>query len=169
MFKNSTEKLLLLGMIFSSSIGCDQTTKRLVEQTLTPMETHSYFFDTIRIQFIKNAGAFLGFGAGFSPSVKFWLFIVLPIVLLSVAFCYVAASQKIDFLHKSLIAMMISGGIGNLIDRLVLDGLVTDFINMGIGDLRTGIFNIADVTIMIGAIGLAVVELVTVFRNRRVV
>jgi signal peptidase II len=41
--------------------------------------------------------------------------------------------------------------LGNLIDRLLNGGQVVDFVNVGVGDLRTGIFNLADVAIMIGA------------------
>ena len=42
-----------------------------------------------------------------------------------------------------------SGGISNMIDR-VLSGAVIDFMNIGIGNLRTGIFNVADMAIMAG-------------------
>jgi signal peptidase II len=45
-----------------------------------------------------------------------------------------------------------ASGIGNLIDRLLFDGRVTDFLNLGIGGLRTGIFNIADVVGLLGFI-----------------
>lgn len=47
-------------------------------------------------------------------------------------------------------SLVLSGGIGNLLDRLLHDGRVIDFMNVGIGSLRTGIFNVADVCIMIG-------------------
>ena len=46
------------------------------------------------------------------------------------------------------------GGIGNLIDRICNNGLVTDFINFGIGPIRTGIFNVADMAITSGAIAI---------------
>jgi CheY-like chemotaxis protein len=46
--------------------------------------------------------------------------------------------------------LLAAGGIGNLIDRVMREGAVIDFMNMGVGSLRTGIFNIADVQIMIG-------------------
>ena len=45
---------------------------------------------------------------------------------------------------------MLAGGIGNLIDRVFHGGLVIDFLNMGIGPVRTGIFNVADMAIMAG-------------------
>jgi signal peptidase II len=48
------------------------------------------------------------------------------------------------------VVLLLAGGIGNLIDRLFHGGLVIDFLNVGIGPLRTGIFNVADVAIMAG-------------------
>lgn len=49
---------------------------------------------------------------------------------------------------------LLAGGLGNLIDRLAHDGLVIDFINLGVGPLRTGIFNVADVAITGGGLAL---------------
>ena len=48
--------------------------------------------------------------------------------------------------------MMLSGGIGNLWDRIVHDGRVIDFMNVGLGGLRTGIFNVADLCITVGVV-----------------
>jgi signal peptidase II len=45
---------------------------------------------------------------------------------------------------------VIGGGASNLIDRVVRDGRVVDFLQIGIGDLRTGIFNVADAAIVLG-------------------
>src|SRR4030095_6814365 len=59
--------------------------------------------------------------------------------------------------------LVIAGGASNWIDRVVR-GSVVDFMNVGIGPLRTGIFNVADVAIMVGV---AIVAL-TAFRNDRV-
>ena len=49
-------------------------------------------------------------------------------------------------------ALLLGGAIGNLIDRVRFDGLVIDFMNLGVGPLRTGIFNVADVAITVGAV-----------------
>ena len=46
---------------------------------------------------------------------------------------------------------MIGGGVGNWIDRVLHAGVVTDFVRIGLGPLRTGIFNVADVAVMAGA------------------
>ncbi len=45
--------------------------------------------------------------------------------------------------------MFFAGGVSNWIDRL-LGGSVVDFLNVGIGWMRTGVFNVADVAIMLG-------------------
>jgi signal peptidase II len=49
-------------------------------------------------------------------------------------------------------ALLLGGAIGNLIDRVRFDGLVIDFLNLGVGPLRTGIFNVADVAVSVGAL-----------------
>jgi signal peptidase II len=57
------------------------------------------------------------------------------------------------------LSLILCGGIGNLIDRIVRDGRVVDFMNMGIGTLRTGVFNVADLGIVGGLLLLVVLEL----------
>lgn len=48
--------------------------------------------------------------------------------------------------------MIFAGGVGNIIDRIVNDRHVIDFMNMGIGTLRTGIFNFADLCLTTGVV-----------------
>jgi signal peptidase II len=47
-------------------------------------------------------------------------------------------------------SLIVGGGFSNLVDRIFNRGIVVDFMNMGVGGLRTGIFNVADVAIMAG-------------------
>ena len=61
----------------------------------------------------------------------------------------------------AVIALVVGGGLSNLIDRLLNEGRVVDFMQLGIGPLRTGVFNVADVAIMGGL----AVMLVVVFRD----
>jgi signal peptidase II len=46
--------------------------------------------------------------------------------------------------------LIAAGGMGNLVDRVLREGRVIDFMNLGLGPVRTGIFNVADVQIMVG-------------------
>ena len=58
-------------------------------------------------------------------------------------------------LRLSACALLLAGALGNLIDRVQHDGLVIDFMNLGLGPVRSGIFNVADVAISVGAVALA--------------
>ncbi|MCB0052448.1 MAG: signal peptidase II, partial [Caldilinea sp.] len=62
----------------------------------------------------------------------------------------VRETHRIPVVTLIAIALLLGGGIGNLIDRLVNEGRVIDFMNVGIGSLRTGVFNVADMAIMAG-------------------
>lgn len=152
------DKLILITLVLSLSVGCDQTTKRVAEQTLKGTAMKSMLQDTVRLQYVENRGAFLGFGARFPATVKFWMFSAIPVIVLCLMLLFGLFSRRMTRLQLLLLMLVVGGGAGNLIDRLVLDGKVTDFLNMGIGSLRTGIFNIADVAIMFGAIGLLIVQ-----------
>jgi signal peptidase II len=54
------------------------------------------------------------------------------------------------------LGLIVGGGLGNWIDRILHDGNVTDFVSVGLGPLRTGIFNFADVAVMAGMLWLLV-------------
>jgi signal peptidase II len=56
------------------------------------------------------------------------------------------------------LALFLSGGVSNWFDR-VTRGSVVDFISVGLGPLRTGIFNVADVAIVLGAAVVMLAEL----------
>lgn len=59
-----------------------------------------------------------------------------------------------SFMKIFSLSLLFSGGIGNIIDRILFDRHVTDFMNLGVQNIRTGIFNVADVCVTAGAIGL---------------
>jgi 2-iminobutanoate/2-iminopropanoate deaminase len=56
------------------------------------------------------------------------------------------------------LALFVAGGVSNWIDR-VTQGRVVDFLNVGVGPVRTGVFNVADLAIMVGAVAFACGEL----------
>jgi len=147
-------RLLLAGAVLTGCIGCDQTTKYIATSTLQGELPRSYLADTIRLHYVQNPGGFLGAGGSLSPRLRFWLFTVMNCSLLGgVGFVLVKhwSMKRSTFL---LLLLILAGGIGNLIDRVLYDGLVTDFLNVGVGPLRTGIFNVADMAVMGSSIGL---------------
>ena len=124
---------------------------------LADKPTQSLLADSVRLEYATNAGGFLSIGAELSPPVRVTLFTVATgvfIVALSISLVRSRSS-----LWRSLgIALFLAGGLSNWIDR-ARSGVVVDFLNVGVGWLRTGIFNVADVAIMLGIAVFVVSEL----------
>jgi len=125
-------------------------TKRLATEHLRQIPPTPYLGDTLRIQYAENPGAFLGAGGGLPAQQRFWLLVVVNAVVLVAIPAFLAAKTEFGPPQMVALALLLAGGIGNLLDRIFHGGLVIDFLNMGIGPLRTGIFNVADMAIMAG-------------------
>lgn len=145
-------KLSLLVLILLSCIGCDQSTKYTAKYFLEDRGVYSFIGDTFRLGYSENTGAFLGLGSSLPENIRTLLFSVLVSLFLLAFFIYTIRSRKISRTGVIASGLIIGGGFSNLIDRLVNDGAVIDFLNLGIGSLRTGIFNVADMAIMLGAV-----------------
>jgi signal peptidase II len=132
-------------------ISLDQGTKVLAQQYLMGEPPIIYWGDLFRFEYAENSGAFLSLGAGLPDSVRFLLLTVVVGVILLGACYMLLTDPKISKLSIWALSLMVSGGASNLLDRMFrAEGRVVDFMNMGVGPLRTGIFNIADVAIMAG-------------------
>jgi signal peptidase II len=143
----------LILAVLVGCIGCDQATKKLAVAELRDTPSRSFLNDTFRLVYAENPGAFLGMGGGQGRAVQFWLFTVGVGVLLAGALVYlVLKARELGAVHSTGVALLVGGGLSNWFDRLANDGRVVDFMNLGIGGLRTGIFNVADVAIVAGAI-----------------
>ena len=146
-------RFVVLSAILLALVGCDQVTKVYAVKNLKGHPPKSYLNDTIRIHYVENPGAFLGMFADLDPKVKFWVLTVGTALVLSWVLYFVCSSRSIDRWAFLAFAMIVAGGIGNLIDRFRLGGFVIDFLNVGFGQAvwqRTGIFNVADVAITAG-------------------
>lgn len=140
---------VLLCCLLAATAGCDRVTKHLAITTLAGYPNHSYFGDTVRLQYHENPGAFLSVGASWSPEIRAVVFQVgngLFLVALAIA----ASRRRWSRVEACGLALFLAGAVSNLIDRVAV-GSVIDFLNVGVGPLRTGIFNLADVAIMAGA------------------
>ena len=143
-------RLLLVLFVLVSCVGCDQATKSIATSRLPLAQTRSYLGDTVRLQLMHNEGAFLSVGASLP---KAWRQGLLRLgVACMLAGLLAAALFFAPPRHAPVVALslMFAGGASNLIDRFVNDGYVVDFLNLGIGPLRTGIFNVADMALMLG-------------------
>lgn len=133
----------------AGTIGCDQVTKRVAATKFASGVNHSFLADIIRVGYVENPGGFLSLGASLAPTPRIALFtIVTGIMLLALA--AFAISGRWRGWSMAGLTLFIAGGASNWFDRMVR-GSVVDFLNVGVGPLRTGVFNLADVAIMIGA------------------
>jgi signal peptidase II len=140
----------MLLVICLISVGIDQGTKWYAAEYLPKFEMSSYWGDLLRIGYAENTGAFLGLGSGMSDSAKFWIFVCAVGLILSALFIYILRTKTQTAYALASLALIFSGGISNFYDRATNNGAVIDFLNLGFGSLRTGIFNVADMAIMLG-------------------
>jgi signal peptidase II len=143
-------RLVLVASILIACVGCDQTTKSLAREHLQGRGIASFFDDTLRLQYAENPGAFLSLGESLPHHLRTAVFIGGTGAVLAAALMYALFSSTCGPIRIVALSLICGGGFGNLLDRVRYDGVVTDFINLGIGAIRTGIFNVADVALMVG-------------------
>ena len=154
----------LLLVAVAATIGCDRVTKHVATTALADEPRQSFLADTVRLEYTENTGGFLGLGADWSEPVRTAVFgvgnalLLLALVVVALGHRGSGDTGRERWPPRALfgVGLFVAGGVSNLVDR-ALHGAVIDFMNVGIGPLRTGIFNVADMAIMLGA-GLLVLE-----------
>jgi signal peptidase II len=149
-------RFMVVMLTLLGCVGCDQVSKSAARAFLSSGATESYLADSLRLQLVQNPGSFLSLGASLPEQLRFALFTG-AVALLLVGLVGVALfARRLGPWRFVALALVAGGGISNLIDRLVDSGRVTDFLNVGLGSVRTGIFNVADMLILAGALLLLV-------------
>jgi len=157
-------RITIIILIILANIGCDQVSKKIVRRRISENETIEVFRNHLIVMRVENSGAFLSFGDSLSKSVKNILLSVLPLIALTFGSIYILTKQNIPPLSLMAICFIIGGGIGNIFDRIAY-GSVTDFLYVHFGIFQTGIFNMADLSIITGAI---IILLQSLYRRMRV-
>jgi signal peptidase II len=135
-------------------LGCDQATKRLATQTLRGAPRRSYLADVVRLEYALNPGGFMSLGAGLPGAIRRSVFLGVNACLMAGLAGFLLVRWDLSWPRFAALAGALAGGVGNFIDRLTNHGFVIDFINVGWGPIRTGIFNVADVAVTVGGLAL---------------
>nr|WP_289046078.1 signal peptidase II [uncultured Olleya sp.] len=145
----SSRNILIIGLILLN-IVLDQMSKFIVRADVIAGTETEIFGQYFTLHNVENKGAFLGMGSDFSPTLRIALLLVLPIIVLALVLRHIIKDKTMDTMTLVGFCCIIGGGIANVYDRIVY-GSVTDFLHIDLGGVfRTGIFNIADVSVMVG-------------------
>ena len=139
-------------LVILATVGCDHATKHLAETHLKDSPPRSFLGDAVRLQYAENRGAFLSFGAEWPSGVRLGVFTIAGAVALLLIAVHVFRGGASGLPALLACSLILAGGLGNLWDRVLRHGRVTDFLNVGLGPFRTGIFNVADLALSIGLV-----------------
>lgn len=144
-----TSRLRLLLVLLVSLVGCDQASKQYAVTHWKNQPKQSYFRDLFRIEYAENKGAFLGLFDTLQPTARYAILVIGNAIGMAVLVGYLLCVSPMSRWNYIAWALIFAGGIGNLIDRIRINAVI-DFLNLGIGPVRTGIFNVADMAITAG-------------------
>ena len=153
MFSHTPRRLLALFFIAVATVGCDQATKHLARTHLAMSPPLPLLGGSVELVLSLNSGAFLSLGASLPQATRAFLFTGLAAAFVVAAvFILLRRGHRLGQSTQVGLALAAAGGLGNLIDRLSWQGFVTDFLVIRLGPLHTGIFNVADMAITVGAL-----------------
>jgi len=148
--------LILLALVIT--VGADQATKSMMRAHIHPYDRYFFFKGHVTLLNVQNTGAFLSLGDKLPNPYHFILLTLLPVVALLGGLLYIILKNNFTLTALLGIVFVIGGGMGNLYDRIVY-GSVTDFVHIQYGRFQTGVFNLADIFIMVG-VGLLLLDAV---------
>lgn len=139
---------ILLGSLFAFVLALDQLTKlwAIHYQAGKPPR---WYFGVLQLTYAENSGGWGSLGAGWSDQVRWLALLVVPGLVLLFLAVYALREKELDWIQASGYAIVISGGLGNLIDRYRYQHVV-DFLYIGYGPVGTNIFNVADMAVLLG-------------------
>jgi len=149
---NNKFRHILITLIVLLSISIDQISKIWVRNNFESYNETSIIGDIFTLIKVENTGAFLGMGSELSEIPRVFLLIILPVVVLISITIYTYIDKTLDKISIIGFSLIIGGGVANIFDRIVY-GSVTDFLYINLGGIfKTGIFNIADLSVTTGMI-----------------
>ena len=146
------ERSMHLVAIVLGVVVVDLLTKLWIQRTFRLYEQVDVIGDYFSLTFIYNPGAAFGIHVGEYSRI---VFLVLSLGALIALIAMYWTTPHHDKLRLSSIALICGGALGNLIDRVRSPRGVVDFLDVGIGELRWPVFNVADIAVTTGAIVLA--------------
>ncbi len=149
---NLRRRFALIVPIATVCLAGDQLTKSLAARYLADDGPRTFLNGFIRLEYTANPGGFLSMGSSLPEAERTLIFSFGVGVALLVTLLYLLSARNPRTGVVIGLSFSFGGGLSNLLDRLTMDGAVADFISVGFGTFRTGIFNVADTMIAAGII-----------------
>ena len=145
------KRVVFILLLVFANISCDQISKKMAREQITANERIQVIQDSLILTKVENTGAAYSWGSNWNPIIKRIVLQVIPAIVLLVLLGMVLIKK--EYPNRVIIgfSFVIGGGIGNVFDRIAY-GSVTDFMYIDLGFFATEIFNMADVSIVIGAL-----------------
>ena len=140
---------LLLFLVFLQIVAADQLTKFLIVQNLNVGDVVKIFpfFNFVRVH---NYGVSFGMLRGIFAPV---FFIILSLIVV----CFLINYAKNNKKYRAMIVLIISGAVGNIIDRILYKSVV-DFFDFHFDKYHWPAFNVADISIVLGVFWLIAIS-----------
>lgn len=142
------KRFLLMLLVCIPLVGCDQITKMQATEHLMGQAPLSFFNNIFRLEYATNTGGWGGLFGQLPDTLRYLVLIGFVGLFLLALSGYILFKKQSD-VQTIALSLVLAGGLGNVIDR-VLYGYVVDFLNVGIGAVRTNIFNVADMVALAG-------------------
>ncbi|WP_417876188.1 signal peptidase II [Winogradskyella sediminis] len=145
---------LFIILLVAFNIAIDQISKVIVRSTMIRggKGQINVIQDYFQLIWVENKGAFLGMGSDMNPTLRLVFLLVLPAIVLAYVTYYIVKTKELDRMSLIAFCCIVGGGIANVFDRIVF-GQVTDFFYIDLGGVfKTGIFNVADMSVTAGMI-----------------
>jgi len=144
-------RLSLFCIVFLLGITTDQLTKALAHHFFAGNEPVSTLWGCLEFRYVENFAGFLGYLSFLPDSVRYPLLTTGVAITIVIFILLLVRQQTFSVVQFVAGALVLAGGAGNLLDRVQNNGGVIDFMVIGIGTFRTGVFNLSDLYILSGA------------------
>lgn len=142
-------RTVMIAVVLLMNIGCDQISKAIVRENVSYCDQIQLIKNCVTLTKVENTGAFLSLGHQMAAPLRLIFLSLLPVCVLIYGLYYLFSRSSASVAMSIGLCFIIGGGIGNIFDRLRY-GSVTDFLHIDFGLFETGIFNMADVSVMVG-------------------
>jgi signal peptidase II len=146
----SSKKVIFILIFIFCFVGCDQSSKQLAKYHLENSSAVAYAGGFIRFVYVENAGAIFGIGSELPESLRLTILLLGISTILYLFISSAIIKKQQERLKEISLIILLSGGIGNLLDRIFNEGKVIDFIILGTANIHTAVFNFADLFIITG-------------------